>query len=149
MPEHVLESDNFSLRLSLNVFESDIEYPINTNMTVFVTCNEFSAKADMDINIKDFAKFSMELMAIYNSLKGESTIKEPYGYEKFISFVAGRTGHIVVERLTVSRLSCGRTMDSSFSTKDSKTGSFSGPATRMNSSPYPGSSFDGLWKDCR
>ena len=48
MPEHVLESDNFSLRLSLNVFESDIEYPINMNMTVFVTCNEFSAKADMD-----------------------------------------------------------------------------------------------------
>ena len=66
-------------------------------MTVFVTCNEFSAKADMDINIKDFAKFSMELMAIYNSLKGEATIKEPYGYEKFISFVAGRTGHIVVK----------------------------------------------------
>ena len=97
MPEHVLESDNFSLRLRLNVFESDIEYPINTNMTVFVTCNEFSAKADMDINIKDFAKFSMELMAIYNSLKGEATIKEPYGYEKFISFVAGRTGHIVVK----------------------------------------------------
>ena len=97
MPEHILESDNFNLRLSLNVFESDIEYPINTNMTVLVTCNEFSAKTDMDINIKDFANFSMELMAIYNSLKGEATIKEPYGYEKFISFIADRTGHIVVK----------------------------------------------------
>ena len=97
MPEHILESANFSLRFRLNVFESDIEGPINTNMMVFVTSNEFSAKADMDINIKDFAKFSMELMAIYNSLKGEATIKEPYGYEKFISFAADRTGHIVVK----------------------------------------------------
>ena len=97
MLEHILESDNFNLRLSLNVFESDIDYPINTNMTVLVTCNEFSAKTDMDINIKDFANFSMELMAIYNSLKGAATIKEPYGYEKFISFIADRTGHIVVK----------------------------------------------------
>ena len=97
MPEHILESANFSLRFSLNVFESDIEGPINTNMMVFVTSNEFSANTDMEIDIKDFAKFSMELMAIYNSLKGEATIKEPYGYEKFISFVAGRTGHIVVK----------------------------------------------------
>ena len=97
MPEHILESDTFSLHLSLNVFENDIEYPINTNMTVLVTCNEFSAKTNMEINIKDFAEFSLELIAIYNSLKGEATIKEPYGYEKFISFVANRTGHIVVK----------------------------------------------------
>lgn len=97
MPEHILESNTFCLHLSLNIFESDIEYPINTNITVVVTCNEFSAKADMDIDIRDFAEFSMELMAVYKTLKGEATIKEPYGYEKYISFVADRTGHIVVK----------------------------------------------------
>ena len=97
MQEHILESDNFCLCFSLNVFESDIDYPINSSMTVFVTCNEFSAKADMDIDIKDFAEFSVELMGIYNSLKGEASIKEPYGYEKYITFVADRTGHIVVK----------------------------------------------------
>ena len=36
-------------------------------------------------------------MDIYKYLKGEATIKEPYGYEKFISFAADRTGHIVVK----------------------------------------------------
>ncbi len=97
MPEYILESDSFSLRLSLSAFESDMEYPINSNMTVFVTCNEFSAKADMDIDIKDFAAFSMELMNIYKSLEGEASIKEPYGYERYITFVADRTGHIVVK----------------------------------------------------
>lgn len=97
MMEHILECDNFCLRLVLNVFESDIDYPINANMTVFVTCNEFSAKADMDIDIKDFAEFSIELMDIYKSLKGEASIKEPYGYKKYITFVADRTGHIVAK----------------------------------------------------
>ena len=51
----------------------------------------------MDINIKDFAEFSMELMDIYKSLQGEASIKEPYGYERYITFVADRTGHIAVK----------------------------------------------------
>ena len=97
MPEHILTSNHFCLRLSIIVFESDVEYPINANMTVFVTCNEFSARADMDIDVKDFAKFSMELMDIYRSLTGEASIKEPYGYERYITFVADRTGHIVMD----------------------------------------------------
>lgn len=97
MSEHILKSNNFYLRLSLNVFERDIEYPINTNMTVFVTCNEFSAKTDMDIDVKEFAAFSNQLMTVYRDLKGDASIKEPYGYERFISFVADRTGHIVVK----------------------------------------------------
>lgn len=97
MPEHVLEAKNFCLRLILNVFERDIEYPINTNMTVFVTCNEFSAKTDMDIDVKDFSAFSKKLMAVYRDLKGNASIKEPYGYERFISFVADKTGHIAVK----------------------------------------------------
>ena len=97
MSEHILESNNFCLRLSLNIFENDIEYSSNTIMTVFVTCNGFSAKADMDIDIKEFAEFSSKLMTVYQKLNGEASIKEPYGFEKYISFVADRTGHIVVK----------------------------------------------------
>ena len=97
MPEFVLESSGFYLRLRPILFESDIERPINTTMTVFVTCNDFSAKADMDIDFKDFADFSMKLTAVYNTLQGEATIKEPYGYEKYLTFSADRTGHIVVQ----------------------------------------------------
>lgn len=97
MHEHILESDNFCLRLSLNVFESDIEYPVNTNMTVVVKCSGFSANSDMDIDIKKFAEFSNKLMTVYRDVEGEAEIKEPYGYEKYITFTADRTGHIVVK----------------------------------------------------
>ena len=97
MLEHILEGDSFCLRISLNIFESDIKYPENTTMTAFVSCNGFSAKAEMDIDIKEFAEFSKNLMGIYNTLEGEATIKEPYGYEKYISFTADKTGHIIVK----------------------------------------------------
>ena len=97
MREHILESGSFCLRLSLNVYESDIGYPINTHMAISVTCNGFSAKSDMEIDIRDFAGFSMKLMAVYKTLKGEATIREPYGHEKFIAFTADRTGHIAVK----------------------------------------------------
>ena len=97
MREHILESGNFRLCLSLNVFESDIGFPINTHMAVSVTCSGFSAESDMDIDIRDFAGFSMKLMAVYKTLKGEAAIREPYGHEKYIAFTADRTGHIAVK----------------------------------------------------
>ncbi len=96
MTEHVLESNGFCLRLVLNVFESDIELPINTNMTVSVTNIEFSAKADMDIDIKAFADFTDKLKKVYDTLSGEAMIKEPYGNQRYISFQAEKTGHIIV-----------------------------------------------------
>lgn len=97
MSEHILESNGFCLRLVLNVFESDIEYPINTNMTVSVKNNEFSAKTDMDIDIKAFADFTDQLKKVYDTLSGEAMIKEPYGYQRYISFQADKTGHVIVK----------------------------------------------------
>ena len=97
MSEHILESNGFCLRLVLNVFESDIEYPINTNMTVSVKNNEFSAKTDMDIDIKAFADFTDQLKKVYDTLSGEAMIKEPYGYQRYISFRADKTGHVIVK----------------------------------------------------
>ena len=97
MSEHILNTENFRLSISLNIFESDIEYSSNTIMTVTVTSGGFSAKADMDIDIKEFTAFASELSAVYDSLSGTATIKEPYGHQKFISFTADKTGYITVK----------------------------------------------------
>ena len=97
MFDYTLESNNFCLHLSLNVFENDIKYPSNTIMTVAVTSDSFSAKADMDIDIKEFAEFASQLQVVYDTLSGEATIKEPFGYQKYISFHADKTGHITVK----------------------------------------------------
>lgn len=97
MFEHILESNDFCLRLCMNVFDSDIEYPINTNMTVFVTSNGFSAKTNMDIDIKAFAEFTDKLNKVYDTLSGEAMIKEPYGYQRYISFLADKKGYIIVK----------------------------------------------------
>ena len=97
MSEHILNTENFRLSISLNIFESDIEYSSNTIMTVSVTNDGFSAKADMDIDIKEFAEFANELSVIYESLSGTAKIKEPYGHQKFITFSADKTGYITVK----------------------------------------------------
>lgn len=97
MSEHILKTENFRLSINLNIFESDIKCPSNTIMTVSVTTGGFSAKADMDIDIKEFAAFANELSAVYDSLNGTATIKEPYGHQKFITFSADKTGYITVK----------------------------------------------------
>ena len=91
MSEHILKTENFRLSINLNIFESDIKNPSNTIMTVSVTNGGFSAKTDMDIDIKEFAAFANKLSVIYDSLDGTATIKEPYGHKKFISFSADKT----------------------------------------------------------
>ena len=97
MPEHILIAENFRLSISMNIFESDIEYSSNTIMTVSVTNGGFSAKANMDIDIKEFAAFANKLSAVYDSLSGTATIKEPYGHQRFITFSADKAGYITVK----------------------------------------------------
>ena len=97
MSEHILKTENFRLSISLKIFEDDINYSSNTIMTVSVTSDGFFAKADMDIDIKEFAAFANKLSAVYESLSGTATIKEPYGHQKFITFSADKTGYIMVK----------------------------------------------------
>jgi hypothetical protein len=97
MSEHILNTENFRLLISLKIFEDDINSSSNTIMTVSVTSDGFFAKADMDIDIKEFAAFANKLSAVYESLSGTATIKEPYGHQKFISFNADKTGYITVK----------------------------------------------------
>ncbi len=97
MSEHILNTENFRLLISLKIFEDDINSSSNTIMTVSVTSDGFFAKADMDIDIKEFAAFANKLSAVYESLSGTATIKEPYGHQKFITFSADKTGYITVK----------------------------------------------------
>ena len=98
MIEYVLNTDKFYLSLCFDIYEDEFAYTVNTIMTVSVTSDGFSASANLDIDIKEFAKFAKELAKVYDSLSGTATIKEPYGYGEYISFIAdNRTGHITVK----------------------------------------------------
>ena len=65
--EHVLGTEEFILRISTEVFETDIKYPCNTSLKVAVESCGFCGKAVMDIDIKEFeaaicAKFGSAAM---------------------------------------------------------------------------------------
>ena len=92
----LLESESFSLSLDFEVFESDISYPSNTVLTVSVSSAGFSASTKMDIDIKDIPTFYYELQKVYDSLKGEAKIQEPYGNQQYILFSGDKKGHILV-----------------------------------------------------
>ncbi|MBQ3161774.1 MAG: hypothetical protein IJC04_06570 [Oscillospiraceae bacterium] len=90
-----LDTGKFSLTLNPEIYFSDIEYPENTILHIQLYSNGFSAKTTMDIDFKEFKIFISEINNLYNTLKGSTTITEPYGSQK-ITFSANKTGHIDV-----------------------------------------------------
>ena len=96
MSIHTLTYDTLSITLDLEVFENDIMCPINTSMNVKVESCGFCGNAIMDIDVKEFAKFSSQLFEIYTTLKGNAKIQEPYGQKQFIEFDGDGMGHIVI-----------------------------------------------------
>ncbi|MBR1530306.1 MAG: hypothetical protein IJ642_13560 [Oscillospiraceae bacterium] len=93
--KYELTADSFSLALNTIVFESDIEYPNNTILEVTVESGGFRACTTMDIDIKEFRVFISEINRLYETLQGDTMIKEPYGSQK-IQFSADKKGHILV-----------------------------------------------------
>ena len=94
----LLESEQFILSLNFQVFESDIEYPSNTILSVCVSSSGFSAATTMDIDIKAVRDFCNELENIYNTLKGSTKIQEAYG-NQYILFSGDGLGHIMISGL--------------------------------------------------
>ena len=90
-----LETEQFSLSLDFQVFESDIKYPSNTILSVCVSSSGFSAATTMDIDIKVVCDFCNELENVYNTLKGSTKIQETYG-KQYILFSGDGLGHIMV-----------------------------------------------------
>ena len=91
----MLESEQFTLSLNFQVFESDIKYPSNTILAVCISSSGFSATTTMDIDIKAVRNFCNELENIYNTLKGSTKIQETYG-KQYILFSGDGLGHIMV-----------------------------------------------------
>ena len=92
----VLEGENFKLSLTFQVFESDIAYPTNTIISVFVLSAGFSASTSMDVDIKEISEFCDELNKMYSTLKGSAKILEPFGNKQYIGFVGDGYGHILI-----------------------------------------------------
>ncbi len=92
-----LNSENFSLKIKLNIFEEDVLLPSNTAMEVTVESDGFCACAVMDVDVKELAKFAADLTCIYETLAGEARIEEPYGAHMYLSFMGNGRGHIGVK----------------------------------------------------
>lgn len=97
MLDFLLKCNKFKLVLSIDTFDNDIKYPINTIMNVFYKDENFSAKASLDIDVNDFVFFIKKLSDVYNKLSGEAIIEEPYSYKRFISFIADKNGYIKIK----------------------------------------------------
>lgn len=94
--EYSIKSADFDVCFRLRVFETDIEYPSNTILTISVNSDGFCANTDMDIDIKEFVTFVNSLSSLYKTLNGLAIIQEPYGERQFVEFSADRSGHISI-----------------------------------------------------
>lgn len=97
MKQYCLTGESFLLALQLQVFESDVQYPSNTLMTVTVESGGFKGSCVFDIDVKRFGCFVRELAQIYQTLRGKTEIREPFGYRQFLSFEGNGRGHIFIE----------------------------------------------------
>ena len=94
--EHKLIAESFIIKLDIHVFESDISYPVNTSLKIFVESEGFSAATTMDIDIKYLAGFALDLRKLYYSLKGSVRLQEPYGSHNYFEFLGEGGGRIKV-----------------------------------------------------
>lgn len=95
--EYQLKSENFLLTINPKVFEEDIYLPSNTILEVTIQSDGFSAHTTMDIDIKEFSKFALDLTHLYETLSGEARIEEPYGLHMYMLFVGNGNGHIAIK----------------------------------------------------
>ncbi len=98
-----LTFEGFILELSLEIFEEDITFPVNTSMLVAVKSTTFSAIADIEIDINEFIEFTMDLDCLYENLYGKAVIKEVYGNNMYISFEGDGKGHIAISGYLYNR----------------------------------------------
>ncbi|MDD6881568.1 MAG: hypothetical protein PUE18_08335 [Firmicutes bacterium] len=86
MMYYELRAETFVMELRLEIFKSDIELPVNSSLEIFIESDGFSANTTMDIDVKDFAKFAVDLQELYEKLKGKARIEEPYNVDNYIEF---------------------------------------------------------------
>lgn len=100
--EFKLESHSFSLLLKAKVFCSDMYN--NTLLEITLNSDGFSACTTMDIDFNEFKNFAVKINDLYETLRGNAAITEPYG-EQIIHFSADEKGCINVSGILHS---CGK-----------------------------------------
>ncbi len=92
----IIESEGFNLSLDFHVYESDISYPANTNITISVSSDCFSASSSFEYDIKYLPSFCNDLEKIYDSLQGSAKIHQRFSESQYISFSGDRIGHVLI-----------------------------------------------------
>ena len=101
MHKHILEANNFKLIIELERFSEEYTYN-DTIMHISIMSSRgdgyssFSGSSDMEIDLKEFIKFSNDLKNLYNNLKGTAIIKECF-LDQYIEFSGDGRGHIRVK----------------------------------------------------
>ena len=96
MKTYELTGQDLSLVLEPNVFVDEVHLPTNTLMKVRVESAGFCGSAVFDVDAKELGRMALALDAMYETLKGETEIREPYGFEQFLRFVGNGRGQIWV-----------------------------------------------------
>ena len=91
-----IETPQFKINLQIKIFDSDVNYPSNTIITVSVVSDDFSAVTDMDIDIKQLIAFTDNFSMLYTTLEGNAKIQEPFGVRQYIEFCGDGRGHIYI-----------------------------------------------------
>lgn len=97
MNKHFLKTENFKLTIETEIFEDCINSPENNILHIFIENSDFSANCDLDVDIKEFAKFSKDLLDLYKKLQGNAKIKEPYNMVKYLEFGVDYLGYITIQ----------------------------------------------------
>lgn len=96
MKKYELSGQEFSLILEPKVFEDEVHLPTNTLMKVWVESSGFTGNSVFDVDAKELGRMALALDEMYETLKGETEIREPYGFEQFLHFVGNGRGQIWV-----------------------------------------------------
>lgn len=95
--KHILKTNNFYLELELDIFEENLEIPINTIMNIYVESYGFIGRASLEIDIKQLYEFAISVYELYNSLTGTAKITEHYGHKSFLEISGDKSGHINIK----------------------------------------------------
>ena len=89
-----IDSFDFSLTIKPQLFSDDPCCILN----ISVASDDFSARANLDVFKKDYLSFIIDVINMYERVRGDALIKESYGNEQYIKFhMDATTGHIQVK----------------------------------------------------
>ena len=95
-----IDSQSFQLTLQVERFDNDTQGLLHVN----IISDMVSAKAEMDVFLKDYEKFVGSIQEMHQNLCGEAIIAEPYGDKQFLKFIMDKhTGHVYVKGELASR----------------------------------------------